>query len=75
MAEGATGSGASRSGGMAQGDSFTRREQANEDMYVKEQEKEKLRALKEKLNQQRAHLDELDKHIDELTKEQGGEHN
>ncbi|TGZ77710.1 hypothetical protein EX30DRAFT_343926 [Ascodesmis nigricans] len=73
--EGATGSGFSRPGGMASGDSFTRREKAAEDMYVHEIEKGKLKALKEKLQKQRQHLDELDKHIDELTKSQGGEKN
>ncbi|MCJ1257567.1 hypothetical protein MMC24_005393 [Lignoscripta atroalba] len=73
MAAGDTGG--VRSGGEAAGDSFSKREKANEDYYVKQKEKEKLMALKEKLSQQRKHLDELDKHIDELTKDQGGEHN
>ena len=41
MVEGATGSGAGRAGGAAQGDAFTKREKANEDFYVKEKEKEK----------------------------------
>ncbi|KAI9882395.1 MAG: hypothetical protein M1823_005859 [Watsoniomyces obsoletus] len=75
MAEGATGSGAARPGGLAQGDAYTRREKANEDFYVREKEREKLKLLKEKLKAQRAHLDELDKHIDEMTRDQGGEHN
>jgi len=75
MSEGSTGSGFSRAGGEAQGDSFTKREKANEDFYVRKKELEKLAALKEKLKQQRQHLDELDKHIEEYTKEQGGEHN
>ncbi|SLM36814.1 atpase mitochondrial [Lasallia pustulata] len=65
--EGATG--APRSGGTAQGDSFTKREKANEDYYVKQQEKAKLLALKEKISQQRKQLEELDKNIEELTKE------
>ncbi|KAI9825635.1 MAG: hypothetical protein M1832_000979 [Thelocarpon impressellum] len=75
MAEGATGSGASRAGGVASGDAYTKREKANEDFYVKEKEREKLLGLRKKLEQQRAHLAELDKHIEELTKDQGGEHN
>ncbi|KZF22102.1 hypothetical protein L228DRAFT_261322 [Xylona heveae TC161] len=75
MAEGATGSGASRPGGEHSGDAFSRREKANEDYYVRQKEKEKLLGLKEKLAAQRKHLDELDRHIDELTREQGGEHN
>ncbi|KAL1977544.1 hypothetical protein VTN31DRAFT_403 [Thermomyces dupontii] len=56
-------------------DQFTRREAAQENLYVREKELEKLRALKEKLKEQRKHLDELDKHIDQLTREQGGEQN
>ncbi|KAI9835447.1 MAG: hypothetical protein M1819_002365 [Sarea resinae] len=75
MSEGATGSGASRAGGEAAGDAYTRREKAQEDFYVKQKEREKLLSLKAKLQQQREHLDELDKHIDELTREQGGEQN
>lgn len=41
MAEGATGSGSSRAGGIAAGDAYTKREKANEDYYVKQKEKEK----------------------------------
>ncbi|RPB04543.1 hypothetical protein L873DRAFT_1666945 [Choiromyces venosus 120613-1] len=73
--EGATGSGTARPGGEAAGDAFTKREKANEDFYVREQEKQKLLLLKEKLANQRKHLDDLDRHIDELTREQGGEKN
>ncbi|KAI9788506.1 MAG: hypothetical protein M1816_006846 [Peltula sp. TS41687] len=75
MSEGATGSGASRAGGMASGDAFSKREKANEDFAIKQREREKLMALKEKLKQQQQHMNELEKHIDELSKEQGGEHN
>jgi len=73
--EGATGSGFSRPTGAAGGDSFTKREKATEDYYIRQKEREKLLELKKKLNQQRAHLDELDAHIEELTKNQGGEQN
>ncbi|KAI5858809.1 mitochondrial ATPase inhibitor, IATP-domain-containing protein [Tricharina praecox] len=73
--EGATGSGFSRAGGQAAGDSFTKREKAAEDMYFRQQEQLKLKELKIKLQKQRQHLDELDAHIDEMTKEQGGEKN
>ncbi|MCJ1483553.1 hypothetical protein MMC06_003721 [Schaereria dolodes] len=73
MAEGDTGG--VRSGGAASSDSFSKREKANEDYYVKQKEQEKLVALKAKLQEQRKHIDELDKHINELTKEQGGEQN
>jgi len=73
--EGATGSGFSRAGGEASGDSFTKREKAAEDLYMRQQEKQKLRELKEKLQQQRKHLDDLDRHLEEFTKDQGGEKN
>ncbi|KIW69701.1 hypothetical protein PV04_05563 [Phialophora macrospora] len=68
-AEGDTG--AIRSGGMASGDSWTKREQANETKFIREKEMESLRKLKEKLAQQRKHLDELDKHIQELEGDAG----
>ncbi|CUS12098.1 unnamed protein product [Tuber aestivum] len=61
--EGATGSGITRPGGEAAGDAFTKREKANEDLYVRAQEKAKLLQLKEKLANQRKHLDELDAHM------------
>ncbi|KAJ9604097.1 ATPase inhibitor [Cladophialophora chaetospira] len=70
-AEGDTGG--MRSGGSAQADSFTKREQASENKFIKEKEMESLKRLREKLQQQRKHLDELDKHIQELEGE-GGEH-
>ncbi|KAK3116778.1 ATPase inhibitor [Teratosphaeriaceae sp. CCFEE 6253] len=54
MAEGDAG--APRSGGAAQGDAFTKREQASEDYYVREQEKEKLAKLKQKIADQEAQL-------------------
>jgi len=72
-AEGDTGS--VRSGGSASGDSFQKREQANENMFIRQKEMESLKKLKEKLALQRKHLDELDSHIAELEKDKGGEHN
>jgi len=73
--EGAAGSGFSRPGGERSGDSFTKRERAAEDFYIRQQEKSKLIELKAKLQQQRKHLDELEKHVDELAKSSGGEQN
>ncbi|GFF53504.1 ATPase inhibitor, mitochondrial [Aspergillus udagawae] len=73
MGEGDTG--APRAGGVQSGDSFTRREAAQESLYIHEKEKEKLAALKRKLQEQQEHLDELGRHIDELTRNQGGEKN
>ncbi|KAK0361340.1 ATPase inhibitor [Friedmanniomyces endolithicus] len=54
MAEGDAG--ATRSGGAAQGDAFTKREQASEDYYVRQQEKDKLAKLKQKIADQEAQL-------------------
>ncbi|KAJ5698900.1 hypothetical protein N7462_000905 [Penicillium macrosclerotiorum] len=70
LGEGDTG--APRAGGVAAGDSFTKREAAQEAMYIREKEIEKLQALKKKITDQRAHLDELEGHIDKLTQEQNG---
>ncbi|KAI9855489.1 MAG: hypothetical protein M1824_006085 [Vezdaea acicularis] len=71
MAGGDTG--APRSGGSAQADSFVKREKAQEDMYMKNQEREKLNQLREKLKAQQAHLQELDAHLEAIAKEHGGE--
>ena len=63
--------GAPRSGGAAQGDSFTKREQANEDYYVKQQEKQKLEALKKKIADSEAQLAQDRKDVEEMTKKGG----
>ncbi|KAL4890822.1 mitochondrial ATPase inhibitor, IATP-domain-containing protein [Aspergillus ambiguus] len=73
MSEGDTG--APRSGGSAQADAFTRREEAQENFYIRQREKEKLLSLRKKITEQRKHLDELDKHLAELQQGQGGEQN
>ncbi|KAK4955067.1 ATPase inhibitor [Elasticomyces elasticus] len=54
MAEGDTG--ATRSGGSAQGDAFQKREQASENDYVRRQELDKLAQLKRKIADQEAAL-------------------
>ncbi|KAJ5543587.1 ATPase inhibitor IATP mitochondria [Penicillium sp. DV-2018c] len=54
-------------------DSFTRREAAQEGMYIRQQELDKINRLKLKLKEQRKHMDELDKHLEEYAKSQGGE--
>ncbi|CBX97858.1 similar to ATPase inhibitor [Plenodomus lingam JN3] len=69
MAEGATGSGTSRPTGSAGGDAFTKREAAAEELYIRQEEKAKLRAIKEKLKQQKQHIEDLDKHIDDVINE------
>ncbi|KAJ5232198.1 hypothetical protein N7468_005154 [Penicillium chermesinum] len=63
-------SGAPRTGGQASDDAFTKREAAQESLYIHKKEIEKLKNLKAKIAEQRGHLDELEKHIDTLTKEQ-----
>ncbi|KAF3939820.1 hypothetical protein ABW19_dt0203484 [Dactylella cylindrospora] len=56
--EGATGG--IRPGGEHAGDTFTRREKAQEDYYIKQREKERLARLREKLAASRKHLDDLE---------------
>ncbi|KAL2111480.1 hypothetical protein VUR80DRAFT_9970 [Thermomyces stellatus] len=74
MSDGDNSSGAPlRTGG--QGDAFSRREQASEDMAIRQREKERLLELRKKLDEQQAHLKKLADHIDEITKDQGGEQN
>ncbi|KXG47156.1 ATPase inhibitor, IATP, mitochondria [Penicillium griseofulvum] len=63
MGEGDTGAPRS-SGGASSGDAFTKREAAQESLYIREKELEKLAQLKKKINEQRKHLDELETHID-----------
>ncbi|KAJ5212267.1 uncharacterized protein N7498_003913 [Penicillium cinerascens] len=70
MGEGDTGAPRSGSGGSS-GDSFTKREAAQEALYIREKELEKLHQLKKKITAQREHLDDLEAHINTLTKEQG----
>ncbi|KAF1831302.1 hypothetical protein BDW02DRAFT_505584 [Decorospora gaudefroyi] len=69
MTEGATGSAASRPTGSAGGDAFTKREAASEELYIRQEERAKLLAIKAKLKQQRQHMEDLDKHIDDVIKE------
>ncbi|KAK3202009.1 hypothetical protein GRF29_164g1406021 [Pseudopithomyces chartarum] len=73
MAGGDAGSGASRPGGSRSGDAFTKREAAAEEMYIKQEERAKLLAIREKLRQQQQHIEELTRHIDEVTKQEGGQ--
>lgn len=64
MAEGDTGS--TRAGGAAQGDAFTKREQADENLYVKKQEQEKLAALRKKIADGEAQLAKDRKDADDI---------
>lgn len=66
MAEGDAG--APRGGGAAQGDAFTKREQASEDYYVRQQEREKLDALKKRIAQQEKDLADSQKEMEGMSK-------
>ncbi|KAF2401588.1 hypothetical protein EJ06DRAFT_349998 [Trichodelitschia bisporula] len=59
--------------GIKAGDAFTSREKANEEFYIRKEERQKLLLLREKLSAQKKHIEELDKHIEGLTRESGGE--
>ncbi|KAJ5748529.1 uncharacterized protein N7511_010225 [Penicillium nucicola] len=70
MGEGDTGAPRAGAGASASsGDAFTRREAAQESIYIRQKELEKLADLKKKIAEQRKHLDELEGHIDGLTRE------
>ncbi|KAJ5591461.1 ATPase inhibitor [Penicillium hispanicum] len=62
-------------GYLAEKDQFQRREAAQEGLYIRQKEMEKIELLRAKLKEQRKHMDELDKHLEELAKNQGGEQN
>ena len=67
-AEGDTG--APRSGGASQGDAFTKREQASEDYYVRQQEKEKLEALKKKIAEKEADIAKDREEVEKINKKE-----
>lgn len=69
QAEGDTG--APRSGGAAQGDAWTKREQASEDYYVRQQEREKLEALKKKIADKEAEVAKDREEMEKLGKGSG----
>ncbi|GAA5866430.1 hypothetical protein JCM8547_000623 [Rhodosporidiobolus lusitaniae] len=47
-------------------DSFSKREKAQEEAYVRDAEREKLKALRKSIEASKAHLDELQKQHDTL---------
>ncbi|KAK3063237.1 hypothetical protein LTS18_002014 [Coniosporium uncinatum] len=61
MAEGDVGG--TKAGGARASDSINKREKANEDMYIREQEQQKLKTLKDKIEAQERHLKELKDHM------------
>lgn len=64
MAEGSTGS--PRSGGAASGDAFNKREEASENLYIRQQEKRKLEELKAKIKRNQEQMDKDQKDLSEL---------
>lgn len=62
--EGATG--APRPAGSS--DAFSKREKAQEDLYVKQHEKEQLAQLREQLKKQQSKIDSLEEKLDSLSK-------
>ena len=50
-------------GDRGNSDAFSKREQADENYYVRQKEMEKLQALKQKIADQQKHLHELDKNV------------
>ncbi|KAF1985702.1 putative ATPase inhibitor, mitochondrial [Aulographum hederae CBS 113979] len=64
-----------KSGGARSSDAFNKREKAAEDMWIREQEKDKLKHLSNKLAEEQKVLNELKAQIDEIIKTGGGEQN
>ncbi|TKX21523.1 mitochondrial ATPase inhibitor-like protein [Elsinoe australis] len=60
--------GSTRSGGAAQGDAFQKREEASENLYIKQQEQEKLKQLKAKIAQSKEQLAKDEKDLSEMEK-------
>ncbi|KAF2228058.1 mitochondrial ATPase inhibitor, IATP-domain-containing protein [Elsinoe ampelina] len=58
--------GAPRSGGASQGDAFTKREEASENLYIKQQEQEKLKQLKAKIASSKEQLAKDEKDLKDL---------
>lgn len=48
---------------MGHRDAFSKREQADENHYVRQKEMEKLKDLRAKIDEHKKHLEELDKHV------------
>jgi len=66
MAEGDSGS--ARSGGSASSDAFTKREEASENLYIKQQEKQRLEALKAKIAKGEDQLAKDKKEAEDMSK-------
>lgn len=60
--------GAPRSGGAASSDAFTKREEASENLYIRQHEKEKLDALRKKIQQGESQLAKDKAELDQIQK-------
>lgn len=56
--------------GSGNEDSFTKREKANEDMYIKQHEREQLAHLREQIERHKTELKELENKIDKMGKKE-----
>lgn len=50
------------------GDSFTKKEKANEDVYIKQHEREQLRKFKKQLEKHKAELKNIEKQLHNIKK-------
>ncbi|SPO32294.1 related to ATPase inhibitor, mitochondrial precursor [Ustilago trichophora] len=57
-----------KAGATASSKGWSKREQAQENQYVQQAEKEKLAKLRESIKKQREHLDEVESHLNNLDK-------
>ncbi|ODQ53449.1 hypothetical protein SAICODRAFT_18936 [Saitoella complicata NRRL Y-17804] len=51
-------------------DAMNKREKAQEDMYMRNREAEKLKKLRESLSKQKEHIADIEKQLDELHKKE-----
>ncbi|CDU23145.1 related to ATPase inhibitor, mitochondrial precursor [Sporisorium scitamineum] len=57
-----------KAGATASSQGWNKREQAQENQYVQQAEKEKLQKLRESIKKQREHLDEVESQLNNLDK-------
>ena len=69
MAAGDTGS--VRSGGERSADTWSKREKAAEDMYIKDREKQIMQILKERIREQQLQIDRDQKLLNEMEDQYG----
>jgi len=65
--------GATRSGGVASGDAFTKREKAQEDYAIRERERAKAKEILARIHEQEKNLAQLKASLNEIAAEPGQE--